>query len=206
LTEQGRYEEGIEEILKGLDSWKAIGAAVGHPSWLAQLAEAYERMGRVEEGLVVLTEALAVTNKNEERWWEAELYRLKGELLLQSKVQDSKSKAQSLKSDLRKLRLGTKKPQTAAADLEVEAERAFQVALSISRRQQAKSLELRAAVSLARLWQRQGESTEARRILSEVYNWFTEGFDTVDLREAKALLDELRVSVVHDGPSAQMIH
>jgi DNA-binding winged helix-turn-helix (wHTH) protein/predicted ATPase/Cdc6-like AAA superfamily ATPase len=206
LVKQGIPEEGIAQIHEGLGAWKATGAEIGQPSWLAQLAEAYERIGQVEEGLTVLTEALAVTNKNEERWWEAELYRLKGELLLQSKVQSPRSKVQGPKSDLRKLRLGTKKLQAAMADLEVEAERAFQTALSVSRRQQAKSLELRAAMSLARLWQRQGKYAEAQQVLSEVYHWFTEGFDTADLREAKALLDELRVNVVRDSLSAQMIH
>ena len=92
------------------------------------------------------------------------------------------------------------------ADLEVEAERAFQTALSVARRQQAKSLELRAAMSLTRVWQRQGKSTEARQLLSEVSSWFTEGFDTADLQEAKALLDALCVSVVPDDLSAQTIH
>jgi predicted ATPase len=206
LAEQGIHDEGIGQILKGLDAWRATGAEVGHSSWLAQLAEVYGRVGRIKEGLAILTEALTITNKNEERWWEAELYRLKGALLLQSKVQDSKSRAQGQKSHLRKLRLETKNPQAVICDLEVEAETAFRTALSIARRQQAKSLELRAAMSLARLWQRQRKYAEARQVLSEVYSWFTEGFDTADLQEARALLDELCVEVIPGDLPVQTIH
>ena len=105
---------------------------------------------------------------NGERMWEAELDRLKGELMLtQSRVQRQESRVQK------------------------EAEECFQQAIEIARQQQAKSLELRAAMSLSRLWQQQGKKTEARQMLADIYNWFTEGFDTKDLQEAKALLDEL---------------
>jgi predicted ATPase len=104
--------------------------------------------------------------KNEERMYEAELYRLKGTLMLQSRDQGLESKDE-------------------------EAEACFHKAIEIARRQQAKALELRAATSLARLWQHQGKRSEAHKVLSEVYNWFTEGFDTKDLQEAKALLEEL---------------
>jgi predicted ATPase len=108
-----------------------------------------------------------MVDKTDERWNEAELYRLKGELTLQSKVQGPSYKVK-------------------------EAEEYFLKAIEIARQQQAKSLELRAATSLARLWQRQGKKAEAHNLLSDIYNWFTEGFDTLDLKEAKALLDELR--------------
>jgi predicted ATPase len=113
----------------------------------------------------VLAEALATVNKNGEHRWEAELFRLKGELLLaqESKEQRAKSRAQ-------------------------EAEECFWKAMEIARHQQAKSLELRTAVSLARLWRQQGKQVEAHEMLAEIYNWFTEGFDTKDLQEAKALL------------------
>jgi len=115
----------------------------------------------------VLTEALVIVHKTGERYYEAELYRLKGELLL-------RSGAQGLRSGVQK-----------------EAEECFRQAIDIARRQGAKSLELRAVMSLSRLWQQQGKKGEARQLLAEIYGWFTEGFDTKDLQEAKALLEEL---------------
>jgi len=124
-----------------------------------------------------VSEALTVADKTEERWYEAELCRLKGELTL------AQSKVQSLKSNVTDSR-------PLIPDLQGEAEACFLKAIEIARKQQAKSLELRAATSLARLWQQQGKTTEAHQMLSELYNWFTEGFDTKDLQEAKALLEE----------------
>ena len=118
--------------------------------------------GEPEEGLTVLTEALMRVDTTGERWYESELYRLKGALLLQQN-----------------------------ADNQVDAESCFHHALEIARTQQAKSLELRAGMSLSRLWQQQGKRQEAYDLLAPVYNWFTEGFDTADLKDAKALLDEL---------------
>jgi len=127
-------------------------------SWLlALLAEACGMAGQVEEGLRVLSEAMEAMQTAEERVYETEVYRLKGELLLQQ-----------------------------SAVPQGEAEESLQQALEIARRQQAKSLELRAAMSLSRLWQRQGKRTDARQLLAEVYGWFTEGFDTADLQEANA--------------------
>ncbi len=118
--------------------------------------------------MAVLTEALAMMKHKGERMWEAELDRLKGELMLtQSSVQRRESRVQK------------------------EAEECFQQAIEITRQQQAKSLELRVAMSLSRLWQQQGKKTEAHQMLADIYNWFTEGFDTKDLQEAKALLHEL---------------
>ena len=131
------------------------------------LAEAQGKTGQPEEGLTVLAEALATAKQTGERWYEAELYRLKGALTLQSKVQGPES------------------------EVEEEAEECFHKAIEIARKQQAKSLELRAMMSLSRLWQRQGKRDEARQILAEIYGWFTEGFDTKDLQDARALLDEL---------------
>ncbi len=167
LAEQGQAEEGIAQMQQGLAAWRATGAELFRPRGLALLAEAYGKMGQAEEGLTVLAEALAAMNKSRERWYEAELYRLKGELTLQSKVPGQKSK------------------------VEEEAEECFHKAIEIARRQQAKSLELRAGMSVSRLWQQQGKKNEARQMLAEIYNWFTEGFDTKDLQEAKALLEEL---------------
>ena len=132
------------------------------PYFLALLAEVYGTMGQPAAGLMVLAEALTRADKTGERWYEPELHRLKGALLLQQ-----------------------------SADNHTEAQTCFQQALDVARSRQVKSLELRAATSLSRLWQQQGKRAEARQLLAEVYGWFTEGFDTPDLREAKALLDEL---------------
>jgi len=167
LAEQGQGEEGIAQMQQGLAAFRAMGTESSRPYFLALLAEAYGKGGQAEEGLTVLAEALATVEKTGERFHEAELYRLKGELTLQSKVQGPKSQ------------------------VEKEAEECFLQAIEITRRQSAKSLELRAVMSLARLWQQQGKREEARRMLAEIYGWFTEGFDTADLKEAKALLDEL---------------
>jgi class 3 adenylate cyclase/predicted ATPase len=167
LAEQGQGEEGLSQIRQGLAAWQAMGAELSRPYLLALLAEAYGRGGQVEEGLTVLAEALVMVDKNGERQYEAELYRLKGELTL------AQSRVQGLASRVK------------------EAEGCFLKAIEIARRQQAKSLELRAVMSLSRLWQRQGKRKEAHRMLAEIYGWFTGGFDTKDLQEAKALLDEL---------------
>ena len=167
LAEQGRVEEGIAQIRQGLAAYRATGAELWRPYGLALLAEAYGKGGQVEEALTVLAEALALVDKTGERLAEAELYRVKGQLTLQkSKVQGPKSKVQ-------------------------EAEECFHKAIEIARKQQAKSLELRTTMSLSRLWRQQGKQKKAHEMLSEIYNWFTEGFDTKDLQEAKALLVEL---------------
>ena len=169
---QGKEEEGLAQLHQGLAAWQATGAGRERSHFLAMLAEASGKTGQVEKGLNALAEALAVIDKTGERYYEAELYRLKGELTLQqARVQRLASSAQQ------------------------EAEECFRKAIDIARRQQAKSLELRATMSLARLWQRQGKMAEAHEMLSTIYGWFTEGFDTKDLQEAKALLDELLVSL-----------
>jgi predicted ATPase len=150
------------------------------PFFLVLLAEAYGKVGQAEEGLSVLAEALAQVDKTEERYWEAELYRLKGQLtLLKVQVQGSKFQVTSSQSS------------TLSSRAEAEAEACFLKAIEVTRHQQAKSLELRATVSLVRLWQRQGKKEDAHQRLADIYGWFTEGFDTKDLQEAKALLDEL---------------
>jgi predicted ATPase len=178
LAEQGQAEEGIAQMRRGLAACRATGAELLLPHSLALLAEAYGKVGQVEEGLQVLGEALDAADKSGERFYEAELYRLRGELML------AQSKVQSLKSKVTDPRSLTPDPQT-------EAEACFHKAIEIARKQQAKSLELRAATSLARLWQQQGKEKEAHDRLAEIYGWFTEGFDTADLKDAKALLDEL---------------
>jgi predicted ATPase len=162
LVEQGQAGEGIAQMRQGLTAHQATGAELVVPYFLTILTEAYGNIGQVEEGLTLVAEALALGNKSGERWYEAELQRCKGELLLRQAVQD-----------------------------EEQAEACFQQALAVASRQEAKSLELRAAMSLSRLWQQQGKRGEAHALLAPIYGWFTEGFDTADLQEAKALLEEL---------------
>jgi predicted ATPase len=178
LAEQGQTEAGIAQMRQGLAALQIMGAKSTRPYNLALLADAHGQARQAPEGLSVLAEALAMVHENEERWYEAELYRLKGELTLQ---QFQVSGSQFQVADLQPL----------APDFQTEAEECFLKAIDIARRQQAKSLELRAVMSLSRLWQQQGKKEEARQMLAEIYGWFTEGFDTTDLQEAKTLLETL---------------
>jgi class 3 adenylate cyclase/predicted ATPase len=162
LAQRGQAQEGIEQITQGLRAFRATGAELARPCFLALLAEAYGTVGEPETGLTVLMEALKFAETTGERWYEPELYRLKGALLLQQ-----------------------------SSDSATEAESCFHHAIAIAQNQSAKSWELRAATSLARLWQQQGKREEARQVLGDVYGWFTEGFDTADLQDAKTLLDAL---------------
>jgi len=162
LAEQGHAREGVAQMRQGLAAWRQSGAEINRPFFLALLAMGYQRVGQMDQALRLLHEALALVDATGERWCEAELHRLKGALLL---------------------------AQSPAPGEEAEA--CFRQALDIARQQQAKSLELRAATSLSRFWQHQGKRVEARALLAPVYGWFTEGFDTADLQEAKALLEEL---------------
>jgi predicted ATPase len=168
VAEAGDRETGIAGIRQGLLALRATGARLRQPYYLALLAEACGKADRTEEGLTLLTEALKVANNTGERWWEAELHRLKGELLVRQTVGD-----------------------IGRTPLHREAETCFRRALDIARRQQAKSLELRAAMSLSRLWQQQGKLEEARQLLLPIDGWFTEGVDTADLQEARVLVEQL---------------
>jgi predicted ATPase len=158
----GKRGEQIGQIRQDLAAVRETGSALWEPYFLALLADVYAQDGRVEAGLATLAEGLAAAQATGERWGEAELYRLRGSLLLR---------------------------QTGTPQAEVET--CLQRALDVARRQEAKSLELRAAMSLSRLWHQQGKRQEAHDLLAGVYAWFTEGFDTADLQEAKALLAEL---------------
>jgi TOMM system kinase/cyclase fusion protein len=162
LAEHGSAEEGMAQMRQGLHAWQGMGIEAGLPYWLSLLAETSTSSQQVADGHRVLAEAFVLVDKNEERWWEAELHRLKGKLLLKQPAPD-----------------------------EHQAETWFQHALTIAHRQQAKSLELRAAMSLSRLWQQQGQRHQAYDLLAPIHGWFTEGFETADLQEAKALLEEL---------------
>ena len=184
LTEQGQVVEGQAQLQQGLAAYQASGAELWRPSFLALLAQAYGRGGQIEAGLSALVEALETVPKTDERWYEAELYRLKGELLLAQESKEQRAWSAEQESE-------NPNPKFQILDPESEAEACFLTAIEIARKQQAKSLELRAVISLSRLWQSQGKKAEAHRLLSEIYGWFTEGFDTKDLQEAKALLDQL---------------
>jgi len=162
LAAGGEHGEGIALIRQGIAAWLATGGYLFQPYFIGLAAEAAGRASHTDEALGLVAEALAAAQATGERFYEAELYRLNGDLLL---IQ--------------------------AASNASQAEAAFRHALDIARRQQAKSLELRAATSLARLWGEQGRRRQAHDLLAPVYAWFTEGFDTVDLKEAKGLLDEL---------------
>jgi len=186
LVQRGEPEEGITLLTTGLAQYRATGSQLFLPFFLGFLAEAYGRQEKTEEGLKVVAEALSLTETNFDQFWAAEVYRLKGELTLQKlQVSGSKFQAQtSRKSKVKSQKSKISNPQT-------EAEACFHTAIEIARQQGAKSLELRAVMSLARLWQRQGKKAEARQLLAETYGWFTEGFETADLQEAKALLAKL---------------
>ncbi len=190
LTAQGRAEEGIAQIRQGLAALLETGVEVARPYYLALLAEAYGRLGQVEEGLALLAEALAVVHKIGQHGTEGLLYWLKGTLALQSQTSPQQVKGKS-KASRGKSAVTSPQSLTSNPQAEAEAEAYFLKAIEIAQRQQAKSLELRAVTSLSRLWQQQGKKDEARQMLAEVYGWFTEGFDTADLQEAKALLAEL---------------
>jgi len=162
MAEQGRRQEGIAQIQEGLAMSRATGAEILRPYFLSLLAEAYIETGRLDDGMSALTGALEAADEHENRHYEAETYRLKGELVLRRHNSNA-----------------------------AESQRCFQRAIEIARSQSAKSWELRATMSLARLIAWHGRRDEARAMLAEIYNWFTEGFDTADLKDAKALLDEL---------------
>jgi predicted ATPase len=150
-------------VRQGIAAWRATGAAVYIPYFCTLLADVSAYLGHPDEGLQVLVEAHALVEQHEERYWEAEVHRLRGVIL-------------------------QRQPGTPPA----EAETWLRRALDVAHHQEVKSLEVRAAMSLSRLWQQQGKCAEAYELLAPIYGWFTEGFDTADLQEAKALLEALR--------------
>jgi predicted ATPase len=162
LSECGSGAEGLAVLRQGLDAWLATESVTYQTYYLALLAEALTKQGQTEEGLKVLGEALALADRTGERFFQAELHRLQGLLLL-----------------------------SAAAEGPKRAEACFRQAIDVAGRQNAKSLELRTLLTLGRLYRQQGRSAEARLLLAESYGWFTQGLDTPDLREAKALLEQL---------------
>jgi predicted ATPase len=158
----GKATDAVQMIPSGLDAWRSMGATT-QLRILAHLAEAYGELGQFDDAWRCIGEALTAIDTTKERWFEAEVNRIAGEIALKSLVEPDAAKAEAY----------------------------FECALTVARQQQAKSWELRAAMSLARLWRDQGKREEARDLLAPVYGWFTEGFDTRDLKEAKNFLDEL---------------
>jgi DNA-binding winged helix-turn-helix (wHTH) protein/tetratricopeptide (TPR) repeat protein len=187
LAEQGRTREGLAQIQQGLALWQANGQELGKPFWLALLGECYAKLGQVGEGLRVIAEALAMAQTRHLRFWEAEVHRLRGELLFRQLAGMDTGSALAA----RPRSTTTDERATAQVSLLTEAEDCFRQSLDIARRQCSKSLELRAAMSVSRLWQRWGKTEAARRQLEESYTWFTEGFDTADLQEARSRLAAL---------------
>ena len=158
----GESTEAISTISSGIDGWRSIGAKVFATFWLPHLALGYADIGKCDEAWSKIDETMTAMETTKEKWCEAEVNRIAGEIALKS-------------------------PEPDAA----KAEAYFERALAVARQQEAKSWELRAAISLARLWRSQGKPQQARELLAPVYGWFTEGFDTRDLKDAKVLLDEL---------------
>ena len=156
-------KEGINQLKQGIKDWRAIGTELFVPFYLALLAEGYGALSQVDEAFEALKEGWEVIEQTDEQWWNAELNRLKGELLWHHSTMDK-----------------------------VQAENYFQKAIEFAQNQQAKSLELRASTSIAQLWLSQGKRREAHDILAPMYNWFTEGTETFDLCEAKSLSKELQ--------------
>jgi predicted ATPase len=159
---QGDLEAGTAAVEQSLAALRAVGFNVRRSYYLALLAEICRWSGRLEAGQNAIADAFAFAHESGERWWEAELHRLKGELLLARSTENR-----------------------------AEAEACFHLALEVAQGQSAKAFELRAAASLARQWADHGRRREAHDLLAPVYRWFTEGFDTADLKDAKALLDQL---------------
>ena len=179
LAAQDRLAEGLEQIGQGLEALRTSGAYLWWSYCLGLWAEAQGNGGRSEEGLVMLEETLALAGtEGEEPWYGAELYRLRGELLLTSTGQGPQTTVQQGRG-------------SSLGSCDLEAAVCFHKAIEIARQQHAKALELRVAMSLSRLWQRQGMRDEAQQLLAPIYDWFTEGFDTPDLQEAQALLGVL---------------
>jgi predicted ATPase len=158
----GKASDAVQTINAGITAYRSTGASLFMPLWLSYLAKAYAELGQFDDARRSIGEALTAVDTTKERWFKAELHRIAGEIALKSPKRDA-----------------------------AKVEGCFDRALAVARQQQAKSWELRASMSLARLWRSQGKVQQARELLAPVYGWFTEGFDTRDLKEAKALLEEL---------------
>jgi predicted ATPase len=162
LAQTGRTAEAVQMITAGVAAWRSTGATLFTPWHMSVLGKVHARLGQFDDAWRCISEAVAASEASKESWYDAEMHRLAAEIVLISDEQDA-----------------------------AKAEAHFKRALAIARQHQAKSFELRAAMSMARLWRDHGRRGEAHDLLAPVYGWFTEGFDTLDLTEAKALLGEL---------------
>ena len=162
LALTGKTSDAVSIFTSAIPVWRSTGARLFFPVWLSLLARAYGELGQFDQAWSYIGEAITMVETTKETWYEAEVHRIAGEIALMSPKQDA-----------------------------AKAEACFERAIAVARAQQAKSWELRAAISIARLRRDQGKRDEARELLAPVYGWFTEGFDTLDLKEAKALLEEL---------------
>jgi predicted ATPase len=162
LANSGRASDAVAICTSVIAAYRSTGARVFLPPWLSHMARACAELGQFDEAWSYIREAATIVEKTKERMGEADVHRIAGEIALMSLEPDA-----------------------------AKAEACFERALAVARQQQAKSWELRAAMSMARLWQDQGKPYQARELLAPIYDWFTEGFDTRDLKEVKALLDEL---------------
>ena len=162
LVLTGKASDAVRAITSAITSLRSTGAALYEPWHLEHLAAAYAELGQLDDARRCIDDAIDRLERSKEKWCEAEVHRIAGEIELRSRTPDTE-----------------------------QAEKYFNRALAVARQQQARSWELRAAMSMARLWRSQGKPQQARELLAPVYSWFTEGFDTLDLKDAKALLDEL---------------
>jgi predicted ATPase len=162
LALTGRASDAIEMLISGITAYRATGAVLYMPLYLPHLARVHAELGQFEEARRCIGEAITAVETTKEKWCDAEIHRTAGEIELMSAEPDA-----------------------------AKAEAHFERAVAVARKQKARSWELRAATSMARLWREQGKRQQARDLLVPIYGWFTEGFDTLDLKEAKALLDEL---------------
>jgi len=158
----GKASDAVQTVTSGIASLRSTGATLNEPIHLWHLAIAYAELGRIDDAQRCIDDTMENVERSKERWCEAEVHRIAGEIALKSSTPDTE-----------------------------KAEKYFDRALAVARQQHAKSWELRAAMSMARLWRDQGKVQQARELLASVYDWFTEGFDTLDLKDARALLDEL---------------
>jgi tetratricopeptide (TPR) repeat protein len=188
LAAQGQEPEGIAQMCQGTDALRTMRAVVQLPYRLAILAEAYGWIGQTAEALRLLDAALVLTHQYGGHFYQAEVHRLTGGALLMQDAGRGVSGGSLLELSVVDGHTGQ---ATGHSARQTEAETCFLQALDVALRQQAKALELRAATSLSRLWQQQGRSTEAYQLLAPIYGWFTEGFDTADLQDAKPLLEAL---------------
>jgi predicted ATPase len=200
LAEQGQKSEGVTQIRQTLAAHGKFGSEIARIHFLGLLAETLLKDRQTEDGLTVLSEALSAVHRIGGHYYEAEMYRLKGELILDCGLRMAEGRAgergsvragevaESFSSHALTLPRSPALP-SAIRNPQAEAEDCFNRAIEIARRQSAKSWELRAVMSLSRLWRQQGRHVESREVLGEVYGWFTEGFDTADLQDAKALLE-----------------